>query len=199
MVGRVGHCSASSRGADPDEGLWPNPVDRAPCELGGARLSALLFHDVRWRSRPRRNRSPKPSTTSGIRRSCVTCYTRSLRRCSTSWRRGRLWVGSARPTPSAGQRANARCNGGSVTTLRTIGAKVPKASTATVPPHLADSVSLLGSRKSCDSLTPDSATPTSPISLFISTRTVESHVSSMLQKTGRATREQLPPASSAEN
>jgi DNA-binding NarL/FixJ family response regulator len=35
--------------------------------------------------------------------------------------------------------------------------------------------------------------------LFISTRTVESHVSSMLQKTGRATREQLPSASGAED
>jgi DNA-binding NarL/FixJ family response regulator len=31
--------------------------------------------------------------------------------------------------------------------------------------------------------------------LFISTRTVESHVSSMLQKTGRASREQLPSTS----
>jgi DNA-binding NarL/FixJ family response regulator len=35
--------------------------------------------------------------------------------------------------------------------------------------------------------------------LFISTRTVESHVSSMLQKTGLTTREQLPSASAAEN
>src|SRR4030095_13930700 len=35
--------------------------------------------------------------------------------------------------------------------------------------------------------------------LFISTRTVESHVSSMLQKTGLATREQLPCASTADD
>ena len=35
--------------------------------------------------------------------------------------------------------------------------------------------------------------------LFISTRTVESHVSSMLQKTGLTTREQLPSASTAED
>ena len=35
--------------------------------------------------------------------------------------------------------------------------------------------------------------------LFISTRTVESHVSNMLQKTGEATREQLPSATSPDD
>jgi DNA-binding NarL/FixJ family response regulator len=35
--------------------------------------------------------------------------------------------------------------------------------------------------------------------LFISTRTVESHVGSMLQKTGQASREQLPSAGSSED
>jgi DNA-binding CsgD family transcriptional regulator len=79
--------------------------------------------------------------------------------------------------------------------LASIGAKVPKGSTAAVPPHLAR----LG-------ITPreteilrlvNAGLSNVDIShrLFISTRTVESHVSSMLQKAGRATREQLPSAS----
>jgi predicted ATPase/DNA-binding CsgD family transcriptional regulator len=81
--------------------------------------------------------------------------------------------------------------------LRTIGAKVPKAATATVPPHLArlgitareaEILRLVNARLSNADISQR---------LFISTRTVESHVSSMLQKTGRATREQLPSASSA--
>ena len=83
--------------------------------------------------------------------------------------------------------------------LRTIGAKVPKASTATVPPHLAR----LGitAREAEILRLVNAGLSNADIShqLFISTRTVESHVSSMLQKTGRATREQLPSASSAED
>jgi DNA-binding CsgD family transcriptional regulator len=83
--------------------------------------------------------------------------------------------------------------------LRTIGAKVPKASTATVPPHLAR----LGitAREAEILRLVNAGLSNADISrrLFISTRTVESHVSSMLQKTGRATRERLPSASSAED
>jgi DNA-binding CsgD family transcriptional regulator len=80
--------------------------------------------------------------------------------------------------------------------LRTFGAKVPKAA-ATVPPHLAR----LGitAREAEILRLVNAGLSNAAISqrLFISTRTVESHVSSMLQKTGRATREQLPSASSA--
>ncbi len=83
--------------------------------------------------------------------------------------------------------------------LRSIGAKVPKASTATVPPHLAR----LGitAREAEILRLVNAGLSNADISdrLFISTRTVESHVSSMLQKTGRATREQLPSAISAED
>jgi DNA-binding CsgD family transcriptional regulator len=83
--------------------------------------------------------------------------------------------------------------------LASIGAKVPKGLTAAAPPHLAR----LG-------ITPREAEilrlvnaglSNADIShrLFISTRTVESHVSSLLQKTGLTTREQLPSASTAED
>jgi DNA-binding CsgD family transcriptional regulator len=83
--------------------------------------------------------------------------------------------------------------------LRTMGAKVPKASTATVSPHLAR----LGitAREAEILRLVNAGLSNADISqrLFISTRTVESHVSSMLQKTGRASREQLPSASNAED
>ena len=83
--------------------------------------------------------------------------------------------------------------------LASIGAKVPKGSTAAVPPHLAR----LGitAREAEVLRLVNAGLSNADIShrLFISTRTVESHVSSMLQKTGRGTREQLPSASSAEN
>jgi DNA-binding CsgD family transcriptional regulator len=80
--------------------------------------------------------------------------------------------------------------------LRNIGAKVPKGSTATVPPHLAR----LGitARETEILRLVKAGLSNAEIShrLFISTRTVESHVSSMLQKAGQATREQLPSADS---
>jgi DNA-binding CsgD family transcriptional regulator len=80
--------------------------------------------------------------------------------------------------------------------LGSIGAKVPKGSNATVPPHLAR----LGitARETEILRLVNTGLSNADIShrLFISTRTVESHVSSMLQKTGRAGREQLPSASS---
>jgi DNA-binding CsgD family transcriptional regulator len=83
--------------------------------------------------------------------------------------------------------------------LRTIGAKVPKASTGTLPPHLAR----LGitAREAEILRLVNAGLSNADIShrLFISTRTVESHVSSMLQKTGQATREQLPSADSAKD
>jgi DNA-binding NarL/FixJ family response regulator len=80
-----------------------------------------------------------------------------------------------------------------------IGAKVPKGSTSTVPPHLAR----LGitARETEILRLVNAGLSNADIShqLFISTRTVESHVSSMLQKTGRANREQLPSAGNAED
>ena len=83
--------------------------------------------------------------------------------------------------------------------LASIGAKVPKGSTSAVPPHLAR----LGitARETEILRLVNAGLSNADIShrLFISTRTVESHVSSMLQKTGRATREQLPSASGAED
>ena len=78
--------------------------------------------------------------------------------------------------------------------LASIGAKVPKGSTAAVPPHLAR----LGiTPRETEIPTRQRGLSNVDIShrLFITTRTVESHVSSMLQKAGRATREQLPSAS----
>jgi DNA-binding CsgD family transcriptional regulator len=82
--------------------------------------------------------------------------------------------------------------------LASIGAKVPKGSTAAVPSHLAR----LGitAREAEILRLVNAGLSNAEIShrLFISTRTVESHVSSMLQKTGRATRDQLPSVSAAE-
>jgi DNA-binding CsgD family transcriptional regulator len=84
-------------------------------------------------------------------------------------------------------------------TLASIGAKVPKGSASAVPPHLAR----LGitARETEVLRLVNAGLSNADIShrLFISTRTVESHVSSMLQKTGLGTREQLPSASTAED
>jgi DNA-binding CsgD family transcriptional regulator len=83
--------------------------------------------------------------------------------------------------------------------LASIGVKVPRSSTSVVPPHLAR----LGitARETEILRLVNAGLSNADIShrLFISTRTVESHVSSMLQKTGLTTREQLPSASSAED
>jgi DNA-binding NarL/FixJ family response regulator len=82
-------------------------------------------------------------------------------------------------------------------TLASIGLKVPKGSTSAVPPHLAR----LGitARETEILRLVNAGLSNADIShrLFISTRTVESHVSCMLQKTGQSAREQLPSADSA--
>ena len=81
--------------------------------------------------------------------------------------------------------------------LGSIGVKVPRGSRSAVPPHLAR----LGitARETEILRLVNAGLSNAEISyrLFISTRTVESHVSSMLQKAGLTTREQLPSASSA--
>ena len=78
--------------------------------------------------------------------------------------------------------------------LATIGAKVPRTSAGTVPSHLArlgitaretEILRLVNLRLSNHDIADR---------LFISVRTVESHVSSMLQKAGQNSREQLPLA-----
>ena len=84
-------------------------------------------------------------------------------------------------------------------TLASVGAKVPKGSTSAVPPHLARHG--ITARETEILRLVNAGLSNADIShrLFISTRTVESHVSSMLQKTGLTTREQLPSASTAED
>jgi hypothetical protein len=64
----------------------------------------------------RQSRSPKPITSSGIRRSTDTCCARSSRRLSTkrAWK-PRPRAGSERPTPSAARPANVPCSVGSAT------------------------------------------------------------------------------------
>jgi DNA-binding CsgD family transcriptional regulator len=81
--------------------------------------------------------------------------------------------------------------------LRSLGAKVPRGSTSAVPPHLARL--RITARETEILRLVNAGLSNADIShrLFISTRTVESHISSMLQKTGLTTREQLPSASSA--
>jgi DNA-binding CsgD family transcriptional regulator len=78
--------------------------------------------------------------------------------------------------------------------LATIGAKVPRTSTGTVPPHLAG-LGITARETEVLRLVNTGLSNTDIASrLFLSVRTVESHVSSMLQKTGREGREQLPLA-----
>ena len=94
---------------------------------------------------------------------------------------------------------NVRCNVGFATPSRRSAPKSPKGSTSAVPPHVAR----LGitARETEILRLVNAGLSNANIShrLFISTRTVESHVSSMLQKTGLTTREQLPLASAAED
>jgi DNA-binding CsgD family transcriptional regulator len=84
-------------------------------------------------------------------------------------------------------------------TMASIGAKVPKGSTSAVPPHLARLGITAREAEILRLVNAGLSNVDISSRLFISTRTVESHVSSMLQKTGRATREQLPSASGAED
>jgi DNA-binding CsgD family transcriptional regulator len=83
--------------------------------------------------------------------------------------------------------------------LGSIGVRVPRGSTSAVPPHLARLA--ITARETEILRLVNAGLSNADIShrLFISARTVESHVSSMLQKTGLTTREQLPSASSAED
>jgi DNA-binding CsgD family transcriptional regulator/tetratricopeptide (TPR) repeat protein len=83
--------------------------------------------------------------------------------------------------------------------LRSIGAKVPRDSTSAVPPHLARFGITARELEILRLVNAGLSNADISHRLFISTRTVESHVSSMLQKTGRATREQLPSADRAKN
>jgi DNA-binding CsgD family transcriptional regulator len=77
-------------------------------------------------------------------------------------------------------------------TLATIGAKVPRTSTGTVPPHLAK-LGITSRETEILRLVNTGLSNTAIASrLFLSVRTVESHVSSMLQKTGKDSREHLP-------
>jgi DNA-binding CsgD family transcriptional regulator len=78
--------------------------------------------------------------------------------------------------------------------LGTIGAKIPRTSAGTVPPHLAK-LGITARETEVLRLVNAGLSNTEIASrLVLSIRTVESHVSSMLQKTGRDGREQLPLA-----
>jgi DNA-binding NarL/FixJ family response regulator len=78
--------------------------------------------------------------------------------------------------------------------LATIGAKIPRTAAGTVPPHLA-ALGITGRETEILRLV-NAGLSNHDIAdrLFISARTVESHVSSMLQKTGQNSREELPRA-----
>ncbi|HEY5783711.1 MAG TPA: LuxR C-terminal-related transcriptional regulator [Microlunatus sp.] len=77
-------------------------------------------------------------------------------------------------------------------TLATIGAKVPRTSGGSVPPHLAR-LGLTAREIEVLKLLNSGLTNTEIAQrLFLSIRTVESHVSNMLQKTGAEGRRQLP-------
>jgi DNA-binding CsgD family transcriptional regulator len=78
--------------------------------------------------------------------------------------------------------------------LGTIGAKVPRTSAGTVPPHLARLGITARETEILRLVNTGLSNHDIADRLFISVRTVESHISSMLQKTGRNSREQLPLA-----
>jgi DNA-binding CsgD family transcriptional regulator len=78
--------------------------------------------------------------------------------------------------------------------LATIGAKVPRTSTGTVPPHLAKLGITARETEILRLVNSGLSNPDIAGQLFLSVRTVESHISSMLQKTGQDRREQLPSA-----
>ena len=78
--------------------------------------------------------------------------------------------------------------------LATIGAKVPRTSAGTVPPHLARLGITARETEILRLVNVGLSNHDIADRLFISVRTVESHISSMLQKAGRNSREQLPLA-----
>jgi DNA-binding NarL/FixJ family response regulator len=95
------------------------------------------------------------------------------------------------PQKAAGRPANAHLQRRIRQALATIGAKIPGTSTGTVRPHLAK-LGITTREKEVLRLI-NTGLSNSDIAgrLFLSIRTVESHVSSMLQKTGRESRGQL--------
>jgi DNA-binding CsgD family transcriptional regulator/tetratricopeptide (TPR) repeat protein len=82
--------------------------------------------------------------------------------------------------------------------LGTIGAKVPRTSAGTVPPHLARLGITARETEILRLVNIGLSNHDIADRLFISVRTVESHISSMLQKAGRNRREQLPLANASD-
>ena len=180
-------------GTDPEEAFG------SPVLIGHHANWAARGYGTAYRSSATANRrqsqSP-PITSSGIPQSTDTCCVRSSRRLSTKRacsRRRRAGCERRMHGSAAGERALQRRIRH---VLGSIGARVPKGSNATVPPHLAR-LGITARETEILRLVNAGLSSNTEIShrLFISTRTVESHVSSMLQKTGRASREQLPSAS----
>jgi DNA-binding CsgD family transcriptional regulator len=81
--------------------------------------------------------------------------------------------------------------------LGAMGAKIPRTPAGSVPPHLARVGITAREMEILRLVNVGMGNADIANHLFISVRTVESHVSSMLQKTGRATRDQLPSASNS--
>jgi DNA-binding CsgD family transcriptional regulator len=79
--------------------------------------------------------------------------------------------------------------------LGTIGAKVPRTSGGSVPPHLAKLGITARETEVLRLVNAGLSNTDIAARLFISVRTVESHISSMLQKAGGDSRERLPLAS----
>jgi predicted ATPase/DNA-binding CsgD family transcriptional regulator len=78
--------------------------------------------------------------------------------------------------------------------LGIIGAKIPRAQPGTIPPHLARLGITARETEILRLVNLGLSNHDIADRLFISVRTVESHISSMLQKAGRSSREQLPLA-----
>ena len=124
---------------------------------------------------------------------CAITCARSLRRLSLKPTR-MPWVGCARRTRFALQPVNVALQHRVRHALATIGAKVPRTSAGTVPPHLARLGITARETEILRLVNTGLSNHDIADRLFISVRTVESHVSSMLQKAGQNSREQLPLA-----
>jgi DNA-binding CsgD family transcriptional regulator len=181
-------------GADPAQAFGPND---------------LIGHHANWAARAygnavqnlREGRSAAEEIAEGETHLLPTPYLRHLMRTIIA---PALFAGGVDQAVGWLREADAFCSAAGERALQhrvrhalgTIGAKVPRTSTGTVPPHLAKLGITARETEILGLVNAGLSNTEIADRLFISVRTVESHISSMLQKAGRNSREQLPRANS---
>jgi DNA-binding CsgD family transcriptional regulator len=179
-------------GADPEDAFGPT-------ELIGhhANWAARAYAHVVWDLR--QGRSPTDSTAEAEHYLQHTPYMRHYLRTVIA---AAAFDGGLKAAEGWLREADAFCSAAGERALQlrirhslaTIGAKVPRTSTGTVPPHLAKFGITARETEILRLVNSGRSNPDIAGQLFLSVRTVESHISSMLQKTGQDRREQLPSA-----